>query len=92
MSDGHILWIAEAKRYPGEREYLFFFDPVMGLCDVDMHRVTDDGWRHMAAKDDESTAHLTAPPFATMDEVGGALKTLADKGRFKRVRITVRAL
>lgn len=92
MSQGHLVWIAEEREYPGEKQYYFIFDPVMGLLDLDMHRIGEDGFAHLSAPDGETTAHLVAPPFVTMAELEEALRILAEKGQWKRVRVTVRPL
>lgn len=89
MEEGHLLWNSEPREYPGESRYYFVFNPVMGLLDINSHRILNDAWKHMSAKDSEATAHLIAPQFATLKEIQGAVTIISSMGGFKRIRITI---
>lgn len=91
LSDGHFLWVVGEREPPGEEEVCFVLDPVMGLLDVDSHRITEGGWKRLSALGADATALLIAPPFTTLTALRGAIATITSKGGFRRVRVSLQA-
>jgi hypothetical protein len=71
-----------------DRSYLFTFDPVMGLMDLDGRQVGIDGWKFLAAPDDQTSAYLKVDRGVTLEQVYRAIARLEDEGGFRSVVVT----
>jgi len=71
-----------------DKRYLFTFDPVMGLADIDWRQIGVDGWKFLAAPDDRTSAYLKVDPGVTLEQVYRAIARLEDEGGFRSVVVT----
>lgn len=85
-----LEWTAAPSGTPAETpECVLFLDPVLGLVDVDFHRLTDDGWTNLAASTTTSVARLVVPALASVDAVRQAIDAIAEKGRYAKVFVAI---
>jgi hypothetical protein len=89
---GQVFWIEGTQPEQQSIEYIFVFDPVMGLFDVDDHKITEEGWANLRSPSPETTAMLLVPPQATLQALNGAIDIVASKGAFKKIQIYMRPL
>lgn len=68
-----------------DKSYLFTFDPVMGLKDLDGHQVGIEGWKFLAAPNDKISAYLKVDRAVTLEQVYRAIARLEDEGGFRSV-------
>jgi hypothetical protein len=87
---GQLLWTAEVQTRPGAEEVYFLFDPIMGLRDVDFHLITDEGWAQMKSPSADAVAKLLVTPNTKMDDIRKVLETVAAKGGYRFIEVTVR--
>lgn len=94
MADtGHLIWVMDAQPSSGgDTEYLFVLDPGMGLLDMDFHIISDAGWKQMQAPSPTATAKLIVPPSANIQDIERGVQTIRDRGKFRRVEISIRPL
>lgn len=71
-----------------DMSYLFMFDPVMGLMDLDRRQVGIDGWKFLAAPNEQTTAYLKVERGVTLEQVYRAIARLKDEGGFRSVVVT----
>jgi hypothetical protein len=76
---------AQAKKI----EYVFILDPMLGLMDVDFHRITEEGWKHMQSASADTTAGLVVKPGTAAETLQRALDQLATRGHYQSVQITI---
>ena len=84
-----LLWEASGPTGAIPTDYIFCFDPVVGLTDVDFHAINDKNWARMRCPDGKTPATLVVPPSARFAEIQTCLELLATKGGFKTVRISI---
>jgi len=89
-AQGQLLWTAEALTHPEAEEIYFIFDPVMGLRDIDFHSITDAGWGQMKSPSPRAVAKLIVTPNAKMEDIRKAFGTVAAKGGYRFIEVTVR--
>jgi len=87
---GYLLWSTQQRDHEETEKYLFLFDPVTGLRDIDFHEITDTGWEHMKSPDSTTTAILQVAPNTTMADIQRALDVLTTKGGYNSVEVLIR--
>lgn len=81
-----LVWGKNFKSY--DMSYLFTFDPVMGLKDLDGRQVGIDGWKSLAAPDEQTSAYLKVDRGVTLEQVYRAIARLEDEGGFRSIVVT----
>ena len=90
MSDvAELEWTAPSGTPVATPECVLFLDPVLGLVDVNFHRLTDEGWSNLAASTPSSAARLVVPASASVNAVRQAIGAIAEKGRYAKVLVAI---
>jgi hypothetical protein len=84
-----LIWAPEAP--PCTFQCELFFDPALGLVDIDFHPVTQAGWEHLKSVHPGDAARLTVPPHVPISKVQEALADIRTKGGYATVVVTVGA-
>jgi hypothetical protein len=82
-----LMWAPEAP--PCTFQCELFFDPALGLVDIDFHPVTPAGWQHLKSVHPGDAARLTVPPHVPISEVQEALADIRSKGGYATVVVSV---
>jgi hypothetical protein len=84
-----LEWTAPSGAQVETPECVLFLDPVLGLVDVDFHRLTDEGWKNLAASTPSSAARLVVPASASVNAVRQAIGAIAEEGRYAKVLVAI---
>ncbi|MEM9436928.1 MAG: hypothetical protein AAGA15_07795 [Pseudomonadota bacterium] len=68
-----------------DRSYLFTFDPVLGLKDIDGRQVGIEGWEFLRAPNAEATAYMIADRGHSLEQVNRGIRRLHEEGGFASV-------
>lgn len=91
-ANGQLVWSSDHRSLPGgDEQFIFVFDPAIGMTDMDFHPLTEAGWAQMKCPDPATVAKLLVPPRATIEEIGKGVELIRDKAGFQSVEITVTA-
>ncbi|PZN78555.1 MAG: hypothetical protein DM484_12810 [Candidatus Methylumidiphilus alinenensis] len=72
-----------------DSSYIFSFDPVFGLKDIDGHQIGVDGWKYLSAPDSVTPAVLVVDYGITLEQLNRAIERLKVEGGFHSVVISV---
>ena len=90
MADAGQMELVWGQALEGEdKSYFFSFDPVFGLKDIDSHPIGIDGWDHLTAPDNKTSAYLVVDYGITLEQLSRAIARLEDEGGFRSVVVTV---
>ena len=92
MKQIQLIWTAENDKRAASPETYFMLAPGLGLTDADLHRVTNANWKNMRASSDTSVASVAVAPQTSMQELQDAIESIATKGGYKVVAVSIRKL